>query len=204
MDETEEMPEMEKGMSNEIWVLDFTRPTAQAFGARVRSISERSPETPILIYINSDGGEVYSLISMMSSMDSVPNKIITVNMGASFSCAASLLAHGDIRFAAPLSRTMVHEIQGGAVGHIEDIKGNTDEMLKVADSFMSVLAEDCKIKGGMAAIRKKLKNMTGRDMYMNADEAKSFGIVDFVGVPQLQIAQEVRLVSAKKKKRGQQ
>jgi len=50
---------------------------------------------------------------------------------------------------------------------------------------MGILAKNCGIKGGYDELRKIIKGQDGRDTYMDADAALSFGIVDAIGMPKV-------------------
>lgn len=164
-----------------IWVNQFTEESARAFANQLQRRSSVDANAPITVYIDSGGGEAYSLLTMISAMDSVPNDVITVAMGKAMSAGAILLSHGDLRYASPHSSIMVHEVSGGLGGHLEDINNTHVHLSKLNEYVMQMLAKNCKIKGGYPALKKKLKK--ARDLYLSADEAVKFGLVDRVGVP---------------------
>lgn len=184
---------------NEVWVSDFSASTAKEFSSKLFAIAAKSTSMPIIVYINSSGGEVYNLNTMIAAIDSIPNQVITVAMGAAFSSAAVLLSHGDIRFVSKHGRVMVHEVQGGAIGHMEDIQSANDEMHEVNNHFLGLLAENCNIKGGAEAIKKKIKVGTGRELFLNAEQALKFGIADHIGVPRIEMSTDIRVVCNKAK-----
>src|SRR5690606_10612626 len=139
------------------------------------------PEEPIVVYIDSYGGYVDSLASMVETLDSVNNKVITVCVGKAMSCGAILLSCGDERYVAPSSRVMVHEVSAGAWGNVNDIEVSVEETKRLNSFWMSRLAENCGMKLA------DLKRLFGekRDIYMTAKEALKFGIADKIGAPRL-------------------
>jgi ATP-dependent Clp endopeptidase proteolytic subunit ClpP len=164
-----------------IWVNGFSEAAARSFSSRVLRQSQQDPTAPIVIYIDSGGGDVYALLAMLSTLDAVPNQIITIAMGKAMSAGAMLLAYGDLRFASPHASIMIHEITAGAHGHIDDFSTQHANIFKLNEYVMKMLAETCKIKGGYVALKKTLAK--ARDLYMTAEEAKAFGLVDRVDVP---------------------
>lgn len=163
-----------------IWVREITPPSAELFAARIFKMSSEDPERPILIYIDSPGGYIDSLMSMLSALDFVPNPIITVAMGEAASCASVLLSHGDARFASPYCRIMIHEATGGGVGNVHDAKNQVAELEYANERLIYLLARNCgKTRDAIA----QLILQTRRDVYLSPEEAKSLGLIDHIGVP---------------------
>lgn len=165
-----------------VWFNDITEASARDFAAIALKTAYEDPVRPLMVYIDSNGGEVDALNSILAVMDYVPNQIITVCTGKAMSAGCIILAHGDMRFASPNSRIMFHEISGGAGGNIADINTDTNELKRLNEMVLSQFAKDCGIKGGVKALQKKL---TARDHYMTPEEAVSFGVVDQIGLPRL-------------------
>lgn len=175
-----------RGPSTEVTVNEFSEETAQEFREHVLDIAKEDPMKPVIIYIDSYGGAVDSLAKMIETLDEIPNPVITVAIGKAMSCGAVLLSHGDIRLCGKHSRVMIHEVSGGTVGDVHDMGKDVQEVKRLNEYFMDLLAKNCKIKGGYAALRKIIKNQDGRDHFMNAAEALKFGIVDAIGLPHIQ------------------
>lgn len=172
--------------SDEIWVNEFTEQSAQDFRDEVIQASKSDPNAPIVVYIDSYGGQADSLAKMIETMDEVPNAFITVAMGKAMSCGAILLSHGDLRFCGNHSRVMIHEVSGGSTGDVHDVAADAEEIKRLNKHFMNLLAKNCGIKGGYDALRKMIKDQDGRDNYLNAEQAVKFGIVDSAGLPRVE------------------
>ena len=110
------------------WVSNFDEQPTKEFCTSVMKYSLIAPNRPIIVYINTPGGRADGLMTMIAVLDSVPNQLITVALGQAHSAGAILLSHGDVRFVSPVSRVMIHQIQGGAVGCIDDIENEFLEM----------------------------------------------------------------------------
>lgn len=167
-----------------IWVNKFTEDSARGFVKQLQYQSEQDSSSPIVINIDSYGGDVYALFTMIAAMEAIPNQIITVAYGKAMSAGAVLLSCGHIRYAAPYSTIMIHEVSGGAGGHIADINIQHDQIVQLNEKILSILAEKTKIKGGTAALKKMMEK--DRDLYFTPEEAAKFGVVDRVGVPIIQ------------------
>ena len=174
-----------KKVSDELWVTEFTTEAALEFRSDVLEASKDDPTRPVIVYINSYGGSVDALASMVETIDEIPNPVITVAHGVAMSCGAMLLSCGDIRFIGKNSRVMVHEVSAGTIGDVHDMANDAQEIQRVNRHFMNLLAKNCGISGGYNALRKMIKDQDGRDRYMNAEEAVKFGICDCIGMPKL-------------------
>lgn len=170
---------------DEIWINEFTEKSAQDFRAAMLSHVNKlnDDNRPVIVYIDSYGGAVDSLVKMLETMDSVPNPIITVCMGKAMSCGAVLLSHGDIRFCGQHSRVMVHEVSSFAFGDVHDIENNAKESSRLNRYIMGLLARNCDIEGGYNGLRRTIKDHDGREIWMDAKAALRFGIVDNIGIP---------------------
>ena len=164
-----------------IVVNKFNEDSARDFRKRVLKISQLDPTVPIIVYIDSYGGYVDSLNSMLSTMRQVPNQFITVCIGKAMSCGAALLAAGDFRFCDESSRVMVHEVSCGAVGNIDDVQSDARESARLNTQIMTMIAQRC--GKTYQQLKQKIKDNEGRDLYFTAKTAKEFGIVDFIGLP---------------------
>jgi len=180
--------QMQKGSGlnvkmDEIWVTEFNEEASLKFREKVIGISKEDPNEPIIIYIDSYGGMVDSLASMIETIDEVPNPIITVAMGKAMSCGAILLSHGDLRWIGTHSRVMIHEVSSGTGGDVHDMYADAVETKRLNKYFLGLLAKNCGIKGGYDGLRKLIKARDGRDIYLDAQAALKFGIVDAIGTP---------------------
>jgi len=177
-------PEM-RSDSDEIWVLDFTPETAQEFRDKLFAQSAENPSKPIIIYIDSYGGQVDALAKMVATLDEVSNPIVTACIGKAMSCGAILLSHGDLRFCDIHSRIMIHKVSGATGGDAEDIQNDATEITRLNKYWLEFLAVNCNIKGGYHELERHIKSKDGRDRYMTADEAKKLGIIDSIGIPKI-------------------
>jgi ATP-dependent Clp protease protease subunit len=167
----------------EIYVSRFTEESAKDFRRKLKYRSAKDPNVPIDIYIDSYGGYVDSLNSMLAAMNEVPNQIVTVCVGKAMSCGAVLLAAGDHRFCDPMARILVHEISGGAIGHNDDIQTDARESARLNKQMMEFLAMRC--NKSYNDIKRIMKDEDARDLYLTAEQAKEFGLVDYIGLPQI-------------------
>lgn len=177
----------EDKQTGDIIVNSFTEESARTFRDRVLKRASIDPTMPVIVYIDSYGGYLDSLNSMLETMEQVPNPIVTVCVGKAMSCGAALLAAGDHRYCGRQSRVMVHQGSSGAGGPIEGMQNDVDESKRINKQMMTMIAKRCdktlkQFKDEMKFRLHKDDNIA-RDMYLNAKSAKEIGIVDHVGMP---------------------
>lgn len=168
----------------EILVNEFTEASARKF--REDFLAEaRDPKKPIIVWIDSAGGSVDALATMVETTKSVPNKVITTCVGRANSCAAILLSFGNERYCGEYSRVMIHGFSrdNNKVPTLEQMTDAT-EGVRLENFWLEHLARNCKIEGGFSALRQKIKDGEGR-IWLDAKGAKDFGLVDFVGTPKI-------------------
>jgi ATP-dependent Clp protease protease subunit len=166
----------------EIWMKgDFNQTSAFELRQAILKHAAYSKDIPIVIYINSYGGQVDALNSILDTIDSVPNKIITVCAGTAMSCGAVLLACGDERYIGANSRAMIHQVSTMAWGTTVEIKNSAKETDKLNNQLMRILAK----RTGMPLSEMRALFNSNIDKYLDAKESVKFGLVDKVGVPRV-------------------
>ena len=144
--------------------------------AQILFLESEDPKKDISLYINSPGGSVSSGMAIYDTMQFCKPEISTLCIGQAASMGAVLLAGGSKkkRFALPNSRIMIHQPLGGFQGQSTDIQIHAQEIQKVRENLNSILS---KHTGNDI---NKISEDTDRDNFMNAAEAKDYGIIDKV------------------------
>ena len=142
--------------------------------AQLLFLESENPEKDISIYINSPGGIISSGLAIYDTMQFVKPEVATLCVGQAASMGSLLLAGGAAgkRFALPNSRVMIHQPLGGFQGQATDIEIHAKEILVMKKKVNEVLAKHT------GKTLKKIEQDTDRDNFLNADEAKSYGIID--------------------------
>ena len=142
--------------------------------AQLLHLESQDAEKDISLYINSPGGEVYSGLAILDTMNFIKCDVSTICIGECASMAAVLLSSGTKgkRFVLPNSMVLIHQPLGGAQGQQTEIAIVADFMLKTRKRLNKILAENT----GQSI--EKIQLDTERDNYMTAEEAKEYGLVD--------------------------
>lgn len=144
--------------------------------AQILYLENEDPDKPIRIYISCPGGQVYSGMAIYDTMQQVNCPISTVAVGYTASFGTVLLTAGTkgMRYALPNSTIHMHQPLGGAQGQASDIAIQAQEILRLRTSLNRILSHHT----GKPV--EQIAKDTDRDIYMNAQEAKEYGLVDAV------------------------
>ncbi len=144
--------------------------------AQMLFLEAEDPDKDITFYVNSPGGGVTAGLAIYDTMQYVRCDIVTLCMGQAASMGALLLAAGakGKRYALPNSRILIHQPMGGFQGQATDIDIHAQEILRMRNDLNKILA----FHTGQNV--RKIKKDTDRDYFMNAEEAKKYGIIDKV------------------------
>jgi len=128
----------------------------------------------IHFYINSPGGSVSATLAVYDTMQILSCPVSTYCVGVSASGGAVLLAGGTKgkRFALPHAKVMIHQPYGQVGGQVSDIEIQANEILKTREVLNQILSQHT----GQPIDR--IAKDTDRDFYMDAKQAKDYGIVD--------------------------
>jgi ATP-dependent Clp protease protease subunit len=142
--------------------------------AQMLFLEAEDPDKDIFLYINSPGGSVTAGMAIYDTMQYIRCDVTTICVGLAASMGAFLLAAGakGKRFCLPNSEIMIHQPSAGAQGQATDMHIQIERLLKVKKRLNEILAK----KTGQPL--EKIEADVERDKFMDADEAKAYGIVD--------------------------
>jgi ATP-dependent Clp protease protease subunit len=149
---------------------------ASIITAQLLFLESDNPKKDIWMYINSPGGVVTAGMAIHDTMQYIRPRVGTVCIGQAASMGSFLLASGEpgMRVALTNSRIMVHQPSGGAQGMASDIEIQAKEILRIRRRL-----NDLYVKYTGKSL-KEIEKAMDRDTFLEADEAKAFGLVDEV------------------------
>jgi ATP-dependent Clp protease protease subunit len=150
--------------------------TANLVVAQLLFLESENPDKDISLYINSPGGSVSAGMAIFDTMNFIKPSVSTLCTGMAASMGAFLLAAGEKgkRFALPNSKIMIHQPLGGMQGQATDIEIHARDILKTKGTLNKILAE----RTGQPL--EKIERDTDRDYFLEAEEARAYGLVDQV------------------------
>jgi ATP-dependent Clp protease protease subunit len=149
---------------------------ANAIIAQLLFLDREDPERDISIYINSPGGLIAAGLAIYDTMHLIRPDVSTIGVGLAASMGTVLLAagaHGK-RYALANATIHMHQPMGGTQGQASDIEIHAREMLRTQDKMRQILSRHT------GQPYEKIARDTDRDYYLNAVEAKEYGLVDEV------------------------
>jgi ATP-dependent Clp protease protease subunit len=149
---------------------------ANIIQAQLLFLQSADSKRDIQMYINSPGGSVYAGFGIYDTMHLINPDVATICTGMAASMAAVLLCSGAAKKRAALthSRVMLHQPLGGVQGPASDIEITAREVLKVKKELYTILSKHS------GQEYQKIHDVSDRDFWMIAAEAKEFGIIDEV------------------------
>jgi ATP-dependent Clp protease protease subunit len=144
--------------------------------AQLLYLDSLDQEAPIRLYINSPGGQVYSGLAIYDTMQQIKAPVSTVAVGFAASFGTVLLTAGakGMRYALPHATIHMHQPLGGAQGQASDIAIQAQEILRLRSSLNGILA----FHTGQPV--PQIEKDTDRDVYMTAQQAQEYGLIDEV------------------------
>lgn len=142
--------------------------------AQLLFLELQDPKKDIWLYINSPGGSVSATLAIYDTMQNIKPDVATLCVGFAASGAAILLAGGskNKRFSLPNSEVMIHQVLGGTEGQASDIAIDAKHIVHVKEKISKILAYHT---GKPFA---DIERDTDRNFYMDAEEARKYGIID--------------------------
>jgi len=144
--------------------------------AQLLFLESENPKKEIYFYINSPGGLVTSGLGIYDTMQYIKSPVSTLCIGQASSMGSFLLAAGEKgkRFSLPNSRIMVHQPSAGFQGQATDIQIHAKEILSLKERLNKIYSKHT----GKSV--KEIATALERDKFLNAEEAKDFGLIDKV------------------------
>ena len=152
---------------------------ANSIVAQLLLLDSENSEKDIMLYINSPGGVITAGMAIYDTIKSIRSDVATICLGEAASMGAFLLSAGTKgkRMALPSARIMIHQPLGGAQGQATDIELEAKEILRMKSMLNGLLAEHT------GQPLEQIQKDTERDHYMSAQEAKEYGLIDKVILP---------------------
>jgi len=154
----------------------LTDEVANVIIAELLFLEAEDADKDISLYINCPGGVVTAGLAVYDTMQFIKPDVSSICMGQAASMGALLLAAGakKKRYALPNSRIMIHQPLGGVQGQATDIGIQAKEIMRMKAKMNELMAKHT----GQSL--SKIEKDTDRDFFMEAEEAKAYGLVDEV------------------------
>jgi ATP-dependent Clp protease protease subunit len=173
-----------------IRVNKFDEESAAKFASEMAT-AHNTGQKVIPVVIDSYGGQVYALMSMIAAIKSAELPVATIVEGKAMSCGAILFSFGaeGLRFMDPDATVMIHDVSSMAWGKIEELKSSVSEAERLNQKIYTMMARNCGKKDDY--FLKLVEKKKQADWFLDAEEAKSHGLANQLRLPNLRIAIDV-------------
>jgi ATP-dependent Clp protease protease subunit len=147
--------------------------------AQLLYLDREDNEKEIQMFINSPGGAIYAGLAIYDTMQQIKAPISTFAVGVTASFGTVLLTAGTHgrRFALPNATIHMHQPLGGAQGQASDIVIQAEEIVRLKKRLLNVFVEHT------GRDPETIERDTDRDIYMTAEQAVEYGLIDAVLEP---------------------
>jgi ATP-dependent protease ClpP protease subunit len=173
---------------------DVDATSAQHIAEKLRQ-AEEAEQPFVPFFIHSNGGEVYSLMSIVESMRRCKIPIYTFVSGYAASCAACIFSCGQKRFMARHARLLIHDVsvdfsQESAMTS-SNLKTEAKEMRSLNKTIFQIMAENCGHDKNFFI--NLVKNKRNNDIYVGAAQALEWKLATDIGYPVVKVRHETTM-----------
>ncbi len=169
-----------------ITVNKFDEKSAKDFQQQV-ALAHNTGQKIIPVVIDSYGGQVYSLMSMVSAIKNSEIPVATIVEGKAMSCGAVLFSFGEegYRFMDPNATVMIHDVSSMDFGKVEELKAGANEADRLNTIIYTMMAQNCGKKDDyfMKIVDKKKH----ADWFLDGNESKKHNLANHLRIPKISI-----------------
>lgn len=162
---------------------DVTEEAAKEFDKQV-SAAHNTGQAVIPVIVDSYGGSVYALMSILGTMEQSILPIATIVTGKAMSAGAAVAACGTpgFRYMDPNATFMIHEVSSYSEGSkITDLKNDANEAERLNRLMFLKIAANCSKTDNY--FTDLIRGNNNADLYMMYDEALKHNLIDHLGIP---------------------
>jgi ATP-dependent Clp endopeptidase proteolytic subunit ClpP len=169
-----------------IRVNKFNEEAVEKFNEGMAKAHETGQEV-IPIIVDSYGGQVYSLLSMISEIQNAKVPVATIVESKAMSAGAILFSFGTegYRYCAPNATLMIHEVSSFSFGKVEDLKVDAEETDRLNTLIFKLMGKNC--GKGDNYFLDLIHEKGHTDWYLTAKEAKKHNLANHLRVPEYRV-----------------
>ena len=175
-----------------ITVNKFDEDSAKEFKSKV-ALAHNTGQKVIPIVIDSYGGRVYALMSMISAIKNSELPIATIVEGKAMSCGAILLSFGSdgYRFVDKDATVMIHDVSSGQLGKVEEVVASAKETERLNEIVYKMMAQNCGKKDDY--FLKLVDKKKHADWFLDAKECVKHDLANHIRVPKISVNVDVTI-----------
>ena len=164
----------------------FDEDAAKKFDQEIAQ-AHNTGQKVIPVVIDSYGGQVYSLMAMISAIQNAELPVATIVEGKAMSCGAILFSFGEEgrRFIDPNATIMIHDVSSMDMGKVEELKAGAQEADRLNEIVYKMMAQNCGKKDDyfMKIVDKKKH----ADWFLDAEETKKHNLANQIRIPKITV-----------------
>jgi ATP-dependent Clp protease protease subunit len=151
------------------------------------ALAHNTGQKVIPVSIDSYGGQVYSLMSMIAAVKHAELPVAMIVEGKAMSCGAILFSFGTdgYRFMDPNATVMIHDVSSMDMGKVEELKAGALEADRLNQIVYKMMAQNCGKKDDY--FLKIVDKKKHADWFLSAAEAKKHGLANHLRIPKFHI-----------------
>lgn len=175
-----------------VTVNKFDEQSAEDFRNKF-SMAQNTGQKVIPVVIDSYGGQVYSLMSMIATIRASPLPVATIAEGKAMSCGAVLLTCGEegMRYMDPDATVMIHDVASGQHGKNEEVKASAAETDRLNTKIFKIMAQNCGKPEDY--FLKEIHERGHADWFLEADECRRIGMINHTRLPKINVKIDVSI-----------
>jgi ATP-dependent Clp protease, protease subunit len=169
-----------------IRVNKFDEKSAKEFADKMAS-AHNTGQSVIPVIIDSYGGQVYSLMSMIATIKNSELPVATIVEGKAMSCGVILFSCGTegYRYITEDATLMIHDVSSASWGKNSEIQASAEEVKRLNEKIYKILSANS--NKSEKWFNKQLNEKGRADWFIESKEAIDLGLADKVGMPKLEI-----------------
>lgn len=160
---------------------DVTSTSALSLMSLMSALYSADNDAPILLAIDSSGGDCYEAVGIRDFMKFLPVEINTICFGHAFSSGFYLFMAGDHRYATPNATLMYHSVTLGIADNSIRPAVVSQEVME-SNTLQDIMDKQI-IENARAGIEAKMKQVkeTGSNWYIRQNEMKKYRLCKIIG-----------------------
>jgi ATP-dependent Clp endopeptidase proteolytic subunit ClpP len=173
-----------------IRVNKFDEKAAEEFSKEM-AIAQNTGQPVVPVIIDSYGGQVYSLMSMISDIQHSRVQVATIVQGKAMSCGAILFSFGveGRRYMDPDATVMIHDVSSMGWGKVEEIKADAKEVERLNQKVYKMMAKNCGHEEDY--FLDIVHDKSHADWFLDAKECKRHKLANKLRIPEMKIGVKV-------------
>jgi len=175
-----------------VTVNKFDEESAKEFRNKV-ALAHNTGQEIIPVVIDSYGGQVYSLMSMISTIKGSELPIATIVQGKAMSCGAILFSFGKegYRFIDRNATVMIHDVSSGQLGKVDEVVASAKETERLNEIVYKMMAQNCGKKDDY--FLKLVDKKKHADWFLDAEECVKHDLANHIRVPKISVSVDVNI-----------